>query len=81
VPYVRFRATALARSGGCQGVPVEFEEVVGGGDQAPICADGGSAASVNWFIPRLNFVAEDGLDHRLALSVKLAAARWLRFCA
>jgi hypothetical protein len=61
-------------SGGCERVAVELEQVVGGGDQAPFRADGGSASSVEAIDAAVVFrLAEDGLDHRLALAVELAA--------
>src|SRR5918997_2440460 len=53
---------------------VSCPEVVGGGDQAPLRADGGAASSVEAIDPAIVFcLAEHGLDHRLALAVKTAA--------
>ncbi len=62
-------AAPVVLSGGREAVSVEFEEVVGGGDQSPLGADGGSAASVKSAHAAVELrLAEDGLDHRLALS-------------
>ena len=66
-------AAAPPFSGGLGGdvVLVELEEVVGGGDQAPFGADGGSASSVEAGEAAVVFgVAEQGLDQVLALAVE-----------
>ena len=53
---------------------MELEEVVGGGDQAPFGADGGSAAALEAVQAAVELrVREDGLDHRLAFAVELVA--------
>src|SRR3954453_20110709 len=57
-------------SGGCKGVSVELQEVVGGRDEAPLDADGGASSSAEAVELR---VAEHRLDHRLALPIKRAA--------
>src|SRR4051795_11684661 len=57
-------------SGGCKGVSVELQEVVGGRDEAPLGADGGASSSSEAVELR---VAEHRLDHRLALPIKRAA--------
>src|SRR3954451_24073044 len=61
-------------SGGPEGVSVELEEVVGGGDESPFGAHGGSASSVEAAHSAVELrLAKDRLDHRLALAVELAA--------
>src|SRR5687767_6958788 len=62
-------------SGGRERVAVKLQQVVGGGDQAPLCRDGGSASSLEAGDPAVVFgLTEHGLDHRLALPVEPAAA-------
>src|SRR3954447_1982919 len=61
-------------SGGCEGVSVELEEVVGGRDEAPLGADGGASSSSEAVHAAVELrLAEHRLDHRLALPVKRAA--------
>src|SRR5829696_9900548 len=68
-------AGAAGGSGGRCGVFVELEEVVGGGDQSPFGADGGSASASEAVDAAVELgVGEDRLDDRLALGVELAAA-------
>src|SRR3954454_11196845 len=53
---------------------VEFEDVVGGGDQSPFAADGGSAAALEAFDRAVELdLPEHGLDRDLALAVELSA--------
>src|SRR5439155_19172736 len=67
--------SAAAPSGGRESVSVKLEEVVGGGDQPPLGPDRASASSVEAGHAAVVFgLAEDGLDHRLAAAVELAAA-------
>src|SRR3954469_9328797 len=67
--------SAAAPSGGHESVSVKLEEVVGGGDEPPFGPDRASASSVEARHPAVVFgLAEDGLDHRLAAAVELAAA-------
>src|SRR4051794_23354904 len=62
-------------SGGRQSVSVKLEEVVGGGDEPPFGPDRASASSVEAGHAAIVFgLTEDGLDHRLAAAVELAAA-------
>src|SRR3954466_963787 len=62
-------------SGGRERVAGKLEQVVGSGDQAPFRSDGGSASWLEACDPAVVFgLAEHGLDHRLALLVKPAAA-------
>src|SRR5918995_4106273 len=64
-----------APSGGREGVAVELEEVVGGGDQSPFRADGAASSSSEAVQAAVELhLREHGLDHRLALAVELAAA-------
>src|ERR1700693_3736835 len=63
-------------SGRCGGysVAVELEQVVGGGDQAPLAADGVSAAALEAVGAAVVFgVTENGFDHRFASAVETAA--------
>jgi hypothetical protein len=56
-------------------VSVKFEEVVSGGDQPPFRADRSSATSSEAIDAAVELrVGEDGLDHRLTLTVELATA-------
>src|SRR3954447_11699656 len=67
--------SAPAPSGGRESVSVKLEQVVGGGDQPPFGPDRASASSVEAVHAAVVFgLAEDGLDHRLAAPVELAAA-------
>src|SRR3954451_2760208 len=67
--------SAAAPSGGRQSVSVRLEEVVGGGDEPPFGPDRASASSVEASHAAIVFgLTEDGLDHRLAATVELAAA-------
>src|SRR3954469_3457138 len=67
--------SAAAPSGGRQSVSVKLEEVVGGGDEPPFGPDRASASSVEAGHAAIVFgLTEDGLDHRLAATVELAAA-------
>src|SRR6186997_2903065 len=66
------------RSGsrGGQLVVVELEHVVRGGNQSPLTAAGGSAATLEAFERAVELdLAEDGLDCDLALPVEVAAVR------
>src|SRR3954468_1256489 len=66
-------AVLLGRHGR-EAVVVELEDVVGGGDQSPFAADGGSAAAVEAFDRAVELdLAEYRLDGDLALAIKLAA--------
>jgi hypothetical protein len=57
------------------GVPPELQQVVGGGDQAPLRAGRRSAAALEAVAAAVELrVGKDGLDHALALGVKAAAA-------
>src|SRR4051812_20654759 len=54
---------------------VSSQEVVGGRDETPFGADGAAAAASEAAEAAVELhLREDGLDHRLALSVELAAA-------
>ena len=67
---------------GRQLVAVELEEVVGGGDQPPFRAAGGSSSSLEAVDAPVELgVSEDRLDHRLAFSVELAAGVGLEHAA
>src|SRR4051794_28294848 len=67
-------AAMIGASGGGEGVSVELEEVVGGGDQSPFRADRAAASSSEAIDAAVELrVGEDRLDHRLALAVELAA--------
>src|SRR5438876_1621275 len=60
--------------GGGELVAVEFEEVVGGGEEAPFGSDGGSASSEETVGASVCLdLAEDGFDHALAFEVELFA--------
>ena len=61
--------------GGRERVAVEFEEVVGGGDQSSFRADGAASSSSEPVEAAVELhLREHGLDHWLAFSVELAAA-------
>ena len=63
-------------------VPVELDEVVGGGDEPPLGAGCGSSAAVKADEAAVVFgVAEDGLDELAALLVEAAAERGLEDAA
>src|ERR1700750_936778 len=66
------------RSGCCGGesVVVELEQVVGGRDQSPYAAAGGSSAALEAFGRAVELdLAEHGLDRDLALAVEVMAGR------
>jgi len=70
---LRPRPCASGRRGGA-GVAPELEQVVGGGDQAPFRATGGSAAALEAVDAAVEFgVCEDRFDHLGALAVDLRA--------
>src|SRR4051812_25987276 len=62
---------ALSGAGGRECVRVELEQVVGGGDQPPFRAGGGSAAALEALDPAVELrVGEHRLDHDVGAAVK-----------
>ena len=62
-------------SGGRERMAVELEEVVGGGDQPPLGANSAASSASEAIQAAVELhLREDGLDHRLSLAVKRAAA-------
>ena len=64
------------RSGGChpQSVPVELQQVVSGGDEAPFRPNGRQASSFEALHPPVRLdLGEDRLDHALSSFVEVVA--------
>src|SRR4051812_14197192 len=73
---VKWRSARLVRrgrppSGGREGVSVELHEVVGGGDESPLGADGAASSSSEAIEAAVELrLREHRLDHWLALAVE-----------